>query len=224
MTLTSKTTRWWYVVVMALLLSFPLHALGDDVTSAQSPEITESEELAPAPERVDVPEAEETATTPQNTLVEEVKSPDNALKDSQSDPDQLGELPNFGESLIRMVVVLTIMIVLMLVLGKLLPRWLSKTGKPTGKNMQVVDQIQLEPGKKLFLVRVGGQYLLVGSDAEGMRTLADDSLDQSVLGAAFQDASAAAVDGSSTRTFGSVLSRAEPVGVDPADINKQESA
>ncbi|MEX2215512.1 MAG: flagellar biosynthetic protein FliO [Phycisphaeraceae bacterium] len=130
--------------------------------------------------------------------------------------DTLKDLPTYGEALIRMVVILISMLIALFLAARFLPRWFSKS-LTTGKSgaIKVLDSLQLEPRKRLYLVQVGQQVFLVGTSEQGVQMLADRALDSGVLVAQLQeesqessDAGAAKVGGSSdpaVRSFADVL-------------------
>lgn len=91
---------------------------------------------------------------------------------SESKVDPLSDLPSYGEALIRMVVVLASILIALLILAKLLPRWLNRSlGHKSKGDIAVVDSIQLEPRRRVYLLRVSGREVLVGSSEQGLHTL-----------------------------------------------------
>lgn len=107
----------------------------------------------------------------------------------------LGELPDYGSALIRMLIVLAIMVGALLVLAKFLPRWLNARGLPDKgqTHMKVIDRLQLEPRRSLYLVEMGGQVYFLGSSETGVALLREEPIDAASLnevdleGAADQD-------------------------------------
>ena len=72
----------------------------------------------------------------------------------------------------------------LLLTAKLLPRWLGRNRLLTkGKLIEVVEFQRLEPRKGIYLIRVAGQYLLVGSSNDGLQTLAGGPLEQEKIAA-----------------------------------------
>jgi flagellar biogenesis protein FliO len=72
--------------------------------------------------------------------------------------------------------------------AKFLPLFL---GKPRlagagGKMIDVVESYRLEPRKSIYLVRVGGQYFLLGSTGDRLDTLAGTPLDGEKIAAALR--------------------------------------
>ncbi len=87
--------------------------------------------------------------------------------------DPLAGVPNFGEALVRMVVVLASILIGLLVLAKLLPRWLMRSSALRSKGrITVVDSLQIEPRRRVYLIRVEGRMLLISSSEQGLQTLA----------------------------------------------------
>jgi flagellar protein FliO/FliZ len=95
-------------------------------------------------------------------------------------------LPSFASQLIQMVFMLGAVVAFAyLVLGKLLPRFfgMSEAGRramlaaPSRGVVEVVDRLPLDPRRSLLVVRVGGDYFLVGLAGENMSLLSrlDDS-------------------------------------------------
>lgn len=107
--------------------------------------------------------------------------------------DSLDQLPSYGEQLIRMVFMLAATLVALIVLARVLPKWL---GRPllAGKSgaMRVLDTMQLEPRKRIYLVQVGQQVLLLGTSESGVHVLADQTLDGAALLERFRKGESAA--------------------------------
>ena len=93
------------------------------------------------------------------------------------------ELPDYGSALARMLIVLAIMVGGLLVLAKFLPRWLNGRGLPgRGKShIQVIDRVQLEPRRSLYLVKLGGQVYFLGSSETGVQLLREQPIDTADL-------------------------------------------
>ena len=96
--------------------------------------------------------------------------------------DPLSGLPSYGEMLRRTFYVLIAIIGCLVLAAKILPRWLNK-GRiiPKGKMIEVLEFHRLEPRKGIYLIRVAGQYFLVGSTDGRLETLAGAPLDQQKL-------------------------------------------
>lgn len=90
----------------------------------------------------------------------------------EAKPDPLADLPTYGAALIRMVVALVSILIVLLILAKLLPRWLNRSfGQKSKGDISIVDSIQLEPRRRVYLLRVGGRQVLIGSSEQGLHTL-----------------------------------------------------
>jgi flagellar biogenesis protein FliO len=99
--------------------------------------------------------------------------------------DPLDDLPSYGQMLRRTAYTLFAIIAALLIVAKLLPRWLGKMPlTPRGKAIEVVEFHRLEPRKGIYLIRVAGQYFLVGSTGDRLETLAGGPLDQEKIAAA----------------------------------------
>ena len=135
-------------------------------------------------------------------------------------PQALDDLPSYGEALIRMVVILISMLIVLILAAKFLPRWLNKpltTGKAGA--IKVLDSLQLEPRKRLYLVQVGEQVFLVGTSEQGVQLLADRALDSSAmldrLASETNGGDGATVTKSSTSDEAAVRSFAEVLRTNP---------
>lgn len=85
-------------------------------------------------------------------------------------------LPEFGDQLVKMLLVLGGIIVVLLTLAKLLPR-LGAGRRPTGAGAIVlVDSFQLEPRKRLYLMSVDGRRVLLASSEQGVHVVSDRSI------------------------------------------------
>jgi len=91
--------------------------------------------------------------------------------DLMASVDGVQSLPSFGDSIVRMVVVLG-MLLGALVIALWLVKRLLRTRLPEGTTIDVEGSRQLEPGKRLYIVRVEGQRLLVGCGPGGFDALA----------------------------------------------------
>lgn len=200
--------RMWLFVLLVSFAPFPVYAQADDVEAGVEEENVDQ----PPPEAEDAKPAEPVEPKKQGELAGSDLLKEQPKK--QGAQEQLDDLPDFGSALIRMVIVLVAMIVLMLVLSKLLPRWLSKRVPSMGKRMRVVDRMQVEPGRSLLVVHIGGQYLLMASDSEGLRPVATEAIDQEALRAAFD----ADLDETAKKSsaFSTLLNASRSVGGDPS--------
>ncbi len=96
--------------------------------------------------------------------------------------DPLDDLPSYGEALIRMVVVLVSMLIALMLLARFLPRWLGRSlTVGTAGTIRVMDSLSLEPRKRVYLLKVGEQFFLVGTSEQGVHLLADGALDGEAL-------------------------------------------
>lgn len=148
-------------------------------TDAQPPADQPTQDTAPQTE----PAANEDAKPKADTggdAKSKAESSDTDLTKRTADP--LDDVPSFGGALVRMAVVLVSIIIVLLILARYLPKWLGKTLTVSrGGVVQVVDSLQLEPRRRVYLLRVGEQFILVGTGEQGMTTLADQSLDREKL-------------------------------------------
>lgn len=98
------------------------------------------------------------------------------------------ELPSVGWAVARMIGVLAIL----LVGAWCCLRWL-RGGRGLGglsgtaRWIEVVDQYRLEPRKTLYLVKIRGQFMLIGSGESHLTSLTCPPLDQDVLQEAWNE-------------------------------------
>ncbi|MGC4030480.1 MAG: flagellar biosynthetic protein FliO [Tepidisphaeraceae bacterium] len=91
-------------------------------------------------------------------------------------------LPDFGEQLVRMLVTLGVFIVVLLALPAVLPRWLRSRGPSKGGGLiDVVEVRQLEPGKRLHLVKIAGKPMLLATSGDRVTYLAGAPLNAADL-------------------------------------------
>jgi len=96
--------------------------------------------------------------------------------------DPLEDVPSYGAALVRMVVVLVSILVALLLLARFLPRWLGRPASlGRGDAIKVIDSLSLEPRKRIYLIKVGEQFFLVGTSETGVHMLADKALDPAAL-------------------------------------------
>lgn len=122
--------------------------------------------------------------------------------------DPLGDLPSYGEALKHMVIALLAIIAGLLLVAKFLPQFLGKPRAPGagGKMIEVVESYRLEPRKSIYLVRVAGQYFLLGSTGDRLDTLAGGPLDGEKVAAALRGADGKAPpETKPTRSFAELL-------------------
>lgn len=84
----------------------------------------------------------------------------------------IDDLPSFGESIIRMIVALGILLGLLLLALALARRFIRGGAPANPRGIEVEASRQLEPGKRVHVIRVDGCRLLVGSGPNGLSTLA----------------------------------------------------
>lgn len=98
----------------------------------------------------------------------------------------LGDLPSYGDALFRMLLVLALIVGGLLILAKFLPRWLNARGLGTGsaKHIEVIDRVQLEPRRSLYLVKLAGRHYFLGSSETGVQLLREEPIDLDGLDAA----------------------------------------
>jgi flagellar biogenesis protein FliO len=113
-------------------------------------------------------------------IAQSTEAPSGSLKD----------LPSFGDQLIRTcVILLGLLIVLVLVL-RYLPRLGRRRGRTRSDLIKVIQVQALDASNRVYLLRVAGSYILVGSSREGLRTLAGGELNKDVIDAALAGNSA----------------------------------
>ena len=179
------------------------------------------------PLRADVPSEK---TTPPSTAEDKAPAAGNAPAPAPSAPapgpeseNEFGDLPSYGAQLVQMVVVLLSILIGLLVLAKLLPRWLGKPpGAGRGDSIKVIDSLALEPRKRIYLVKVGEQFFLIGTSETGVHMLADKAIDPASLPAALAGRSgdgavAGAQQSSVMRTFAAALSEKNPAPARPVE-------
>lgn len=94
-------------------------------------------------------------------------------------------LPDFGDQLLRMLVTLGVFLMVLLLLAAVLPRWLRTRGTLKGGGLiDVVEVRQLEPGKRLHLVKVAGKPMLLATSGDRITYLAGAPLNAADLDAA----------------------------------------
>jgi flagellar biogenesis protein FliO len=75
---------------------------------------------------------------------------------------------------------LMVSIIVLIVVGTLAiyaaKKWLPKISLAKGKNISVLESVQLAPNRAVHLVQVGSQRFLLGSSNESVRMLADVTL------------------------------------------------
>jgi flagellar biogenesis protein FliO len=134
--------------------------------------------------------------------------------------DPLSDLPSYGEALKHMVIALLAIIAALLLVAKFLPRFLGKprTAGAGGKMIDVVESYRLEPRKSIYLVRVAGQYFLLGSTGDRLDTLAGGPLDGEKVAAALRGADGKATpEAKPTRSFAELLKGKRAPGVTRTD-------
>ena len=137
-----------------------------------------------------------------------------------ADPDPLSapaldDLPSFGWAFVKMILVLAAILVGLLLLAKLvLPRLGFRPAVGRSTVIEIVEGSRLEPRKNVYLIRVAGQYLLVGTSENGVHTLAGGPLDQEAIARDLETARSAAGGGNaaggsetSKRSFVDLLRR-----------------
>ena len=138
--------------------------------------------------------------------------------------DPLADVPSYGTALVRMVIALVVVVVLLVIALKVLQRVMRGRVATTSRTgaLQVVDRIQLEPGRSLHLIRIGEQYLLVSSGEAGISLIADQSLDHAALRARLADAGRPAT-AADERRFAQVLGKVRSGAAAHAPVESTES-
>jgi flagellar biogenesis protein FliO len=96
------------------------------------------------------------------------------------DANQSTPIPPQNSSTSETLRTLMISIVVLIVIGTAAiyaaKKWLPKIGLAKGKNIAVMESVQLAPNRAVHLIQVGSQRFLVGSSNESVRMLADVTL------------------------------------------------
>jgi flagellar biogenesis protein FliO len=96
------------------------------------------------------------------------------------DANQSTTIPPQNSSTGEAMRTLMISIVVLIVIGTAAiyatKKWLPKIGLAKGKNIAVIESVQLAPNRAVHLVQVGSQRFLLGSSNESVRMLADVTL------------------------------------------------
>jgi flagellar biogenesis protein FliO len=89
--------------------------------------------------------------------------------------------------------------------------------------MQVVETYRLEPRKTLYLIKLADQYLLIGSTADRLETLAGAPLDQEKIAAILNALDAPAAPGSQkpALSFSELLDQKPPPTPQPRPTTPQ---
>jgi flagellar biogenesis protein FliO len=119
----------------------------------------------------------------------------------------LDALPSYAEALTRMLFVLAAIVVGLFIAAKLLRRYTGGgvAAAAFGRKgmIDVVETRGLEQGKRIHLIRVAGQYFLIGASGDRLTTLAGGTLDADALDRAV--ASRKTTTSSSPKSFDRVL-------------------
>ena len=94
-----------------------------------------------------------------------------ALAQDESGSGLLEELPDYTGLLLETVIVLGVMLGLLIIAARLLKRWQDPRLGPDTGPIEVVASRTLEPRRRLYLVRVGEEYCLIGSSEHGLHAL-----------------------------------------------------
>ena len=91
-------------------------------------------------------------------------------------------LPSYSSTLVRMFVFLGLIIVGLFLAAKWLPRFLGRqvTAKQ-GQLINVIEVKKIEANKRLYVVRIGEQHVLLGATGDHLVSLANVTLDQQAL-------------------------------------------
>lgn len=119
-----------------------------------------------------------------------VCAPALALQEEFETPaqDALESLPSYGWAFVKMIVVLAAIIAALLVTAKIVAgRWGRRSLFGGGHIVEVVEVTRLEARKSIYLIKVAGQFLLVGVTENGVQSLAGGELDQELLEAAVRN-------------------------------------
>jgi flagellar biogenesis protein FliO len=96
------------------------------------------------------------------------------------DANQSTTIPPQNSTTGEAVRTLMISIVVLIVIGTAAiyaaKKWLPKMGLAKGKNITVMESVQLAPNRAVHLIQVGSQRFLLGSSNESVRMLADVTL------------------------------------------------
>jgi len=95
---------------------------------------------------------------------------------------RLDELPSFGEQIVRTLVVLVAMVGALWIAARLMPRWLGRRGiLRAGRRIEVLESTTVGPRRTIALVRVAGEYFLIGATDQRVELLAGGRLDAARL-------------------------------------------
>jgi flagellar biogenesis protein FliO len=145
-------------MLRVLLLIAALAAPGSAAAQAQLPS-------APAPAAA--PAAAPAPTPP-------VAAPPAAAKDPAKDPalygsmDEPSPVDGPGYLLFKTLVVLGLVVAVIYLTLNVGARKLLKLGPQSNALVKVVDRVPLEPKKSLYVLQVGGEFLLVGASEQGL--------------------------------------------------------
>ena len=99
--------------------------------------------------------------------------------DIATEPATPAATMDFTWLFIKMLLVLGIVVILaILFLKYIMPRTGLMNALQKGRYFTVMGRYQLEPRKALFLVEVGGRYLVIGSADHGISLLAELTKDE----------------------------------------------
>lgn len=103
------------------------------------------------------------------------------LQAAPAGPPDVGataEMPAYGQMLVNTLTTLTIMVIVLLVAAWVI-RWLlrRRLAGLGSDRIELIGRKQLEPGKSLYLIRIGTRQLLIGSGNSGLTRIADLSDD-----------------------------------------------
>ena len=77
----------------------------------------------------------------------------------------------FGSLMLEAAVVLTLILGLFLIVARFLPRWLGRAHDVPAEPIEVLAARRLDGRRSVYLLRVDGRRVLVGSSETGLRAL-----------------------------------------------------
>jgi flagellar biogenesis protein FliO len=105
------------------------------------------------------------------------ESPKPAAPSWAQDPNlQLSSATSTSDALKRLVISVVVVVVVGSVAIWASKKYLPRISAVKGKNMRVLDTVQLAPNRALHIVEVGSQKFLIGSSVDSVRMLADVTL------------------------------------------------
>lgn len=113
-----------------------------------------------------------------------------AAQTSSPVSDALAGMPDLGWVLVKMLLALGAIVGGLLIAARILSRrGVAGVLGRRGGLIEVIDVTRLEPRRAVYLVRVAGQFVLLGTSETGVHTLAGGALDGEAIEAALRSRS-----------------------------------